>query len=572
MQHAVSKTAHIVLSGFLLGAMFWGGAYAAKLHYADKTPPHLYLASTLNIGGLSEQELREMIEKRAAHFANTPFEFEYNGSTIRILPSAFGLRIPKEELMSQAIYVGADAGLGTFIKQIFSPKEITFDTYLDPQKIEQNLRTFIPELTEPEDARLIIDENREIALAHGYPGVEIDMDEMLRELKTSMWRMDPGRIQIKTNLKIPAVSRTYIEPHFVTINERLNQKLTLKKDKHTWEINFKEYIAQNAIHFEKDSELAGLNPSTRPQLVFEKSAVENILKKDILPKIYKPPHDVTVSRDEKGKISFEGYGENGETADTVRLVDAINNALNGNEIKEINVPIKRLAGKVNTSQELQKLGIRDVLGVGHTTYYHSPLNRRYNIKLGVEQFNGVLIGPGETISFNEILGPVVARRGFLEELVIKKGNELEKEIGGGLCQVSTTLYRAGLRAGLPIVERRAHSFPVLYYSQIDGHGLDATVYPPSQDLKMVNDTPGHLLIQAYTYSQEAKIHIYGTFDNRSVELEGPYILSGNVYNGLETKWYRHITKNGKTEKELIYSKYGAIPVEKEEDEKTPDDS
>lgn len=567
MHNAVSKTAHIVLSGFLLGAIFWGGAYAAKHHYAGKTPPHLYLANAINIGGLSAPQLKETVAVGAAHFANTPFEFEYNESVIRILPSAFGLNIPEENLTEQAIYVQRDGSLGDFVKQIFSPAQIEFDIELDEKEIERDLRAFISGLTEPKDAEIFRSEDGEITLVNGYPGVEINMENILRDIRTSMRNMDPGRIRIETTAKMPEISRSRVEPHFATIKEGLQRRIVIKKDKHTWAIDFKEYIPKGVIRFEKDSELARLDPAARPKLIFEKSAVEDLLKREILPKVYKPPHDVTISQDEKRKITFEGYGENGETADTVGLVAAINDSLNDNEIKEIKLPVKKLQGKVHAPEELEKLGIRDVLGVGHTTYYNSPINRRYNIKLGVNQFNGVLIGPGETISFNEILGPVVARRGFLEELVIKKGNELEREIGGGLCQVSTTFYRAGLRAGLPIVERRAHSFPVLYYSQTDGHGLDATVYPPHQDLKMVNDTPGHLLIQAYTYDQEAKFHIYGTSDNRSVELEGPYVLSGNVYNGLETKWYRHLTKNGTTEKELIYSKYGAIPVEKDEEDK-----
>jgi vancomycin resistance protein YoaR len=108
-----------------------------------------------------------------------------------------------------------------------------------------------------------------------------------------------------------------------------------------------------------------------------------------------------------------------------------------------------------------------------------------------------LLLPGEIFSFNSHLGPVDGAHGFLKELVIKPEGTLP-EFGGGLCQVSTTAYRGALYAGLPIVERSPHSYAVGYYSQIGGHGIDATIYPGAHDLRFKNDTPGSLLLQAYT--------------------------------------------------------------------------
>ena len=93
--------------------------------------------------------------------------------------------------------------------------------------------------------------------------------------------------------------------------------------------------------------------------------------------------------------------------------------------------------------------------------------------------------------------------------------------GGGVCQVSTTLFRAALAAGLPIIDRRAHAYRVAYYEQAGYKaGLDATVFSPSVDLKIKNDTPGYILIQAKTDTQNMTLsfELYGTNDGRKAEI------------------------------------------------------
>jgi vancomycin resistance protein YoaR len=235
---------------------------------------------------------------------------------------------------------------------------------------------------------------------------------------------------------------------------------------------------------------------------------------------------------------------------------------------------------LDIAPELQMLGIKEVVSIGHTSYYSSPQNRMHNIRIGLKKFNGVVITPGETFSFVKQLGPVDGSRGFLKELVIKPEGTLP-DFGGGLCQVSTTAYRAALYAGLPIAERSPHSYAVSYYSQIGGHGIDATIYPGARDLKFTNNTPGSLLIQAYDEGPEAYFILYGTNDGREVKLEGPVISNrhsekGTTYiktteipigstrqtkhaqAGFNTLWYRYLTlPGGLTQREEITSRYVA---------------
>jgi vancomycin resistance protein YoaR len=172
------------------------------------------------------------------------------------------------------------------------------------------------------------------------------------------------------------------------------------------------------------------------------------------------------------------------------------------------------------------LGIKELIGRGSSRFAHSIVNRIYNIGLASSRFKGVLVAPDEIFSFNQVLGDVSALTGYKQAFVIKDGKTVLGD-GGGVCQVSTTLFRAVLDAGLPIVERRAHSYRVGYYEQDSPPGIDATVFAPSTDLKFKNDTPGHLLIQPLydAKAQTLVFEIYGTDDGRVATTTKPITTS-----------------------------------------------
>ena len=171
-----------------------------------------------------------------------------------------------------------------------------------------------------------------------------------------------------------------------------------------------------------------------------------------------------------------------------------------------------------TADKISSLGINDRLAVGESNFTGSTLSRIQNIKVSSKKFNGLIVKPNETFSFNTILGEVVASTGYAPEKVIKN-NKIEYEYGGGICQVSTTLFRAAILAGFPIVERKPHAFPVHYY---DPQGFDATIYPGSSDLRFTNDTQGPVLVQTHITGKNIIFEIYGKSDGRVVTMNGPY--------------------------------------------------
>lgn len=163
-------------------------------------------------------------------------------------------------------------------------------------------------------------------------------------------------------------------------------------------------------------------------------------------------------------------------------------------------------------------GVRELIAEGVTGFWGSSRARVHNIRTGAEHLSGAWIPRGAEFSFNRAVGAIDEEHGYVESLVIV-GDATERGVGGGICQVSTTTFRAAFFAGLPITERHPHSYQLRYYRPL---GLDATIYQPWRDLKFTNDTPGDILVLAQVRGSKLYVRFFGTRD-RSVEWEGPFI-------------------------------------------------
>ena len=142
--------------------------------------------------------------------------------------------------------------------------------------------------------------------------------------------------------------------------------------------------------------------------------------------------------------------------------------------------------------------------------------------------------------------------GYQPELVIKGGQTIP-EYGGGLCQLSTTVFRAAILAGLPITERRPHSFPVKYYNP---QGFDATIYPGVTDLKFINDTGKHILLQTRIDGTQLIVEFYGSNDGRQVAMDGPYQYDQKANGSMKAYFIRTISyPNGEKKEERFNSNY-----------------
>ena len=271
----------------------------------------------------------------------------------------------------------------------------------------------------------------------------------------------------------------------------------------------------------------GINLS--PSYKFSKESLQKTLE-PFYEEINKEPIEA-VFNFEGGRVREFTASENGREVDEEKLSQQIQSkgkliiGSSGQKVIIIPVPTKILEPSL-TTEKVNEMGIKELIGSGTSTYKGSISSRAYNVGLGASRINGVLVAPGDTFSFADAVGDVSSLTGYKQAYIISGGKTILGD-GGGICQVSTTLFRAALDAGLPITERHAHAYRVGYYEQDSPPGIDATVYVPSVDLKFKNDTGHHILVQSINDPEEQRLTfmIYGTSDGRIAEISTPVVTN-----------------------------------------------
>lgn len=429
-------------------------------------------------------------------------------------------------------------------KSIFIKKDRPQIITTDPEKIAEIINNLTQgESIKPRDASLeIINDSIKFNEAEYGEGPDIKKIEGEIEDKISLLQNEEVKVE-KVRLKPQISDVDLAQAYFRAASLLQNKGFGLKRGSSVfYRVDARDL--KNWLKFEKKTYLsftdsaevkgrvAGVSTTTKdklglftlPQLIREKekleasidtSRVDDFVKLLSL-KIDKKPEDAELSiiNNAVAVMKKESYGRQ---LDQKKLLAEINLRLNSSSETDIDLPINELIPEVR-SNNISELGIKEIIAVGESQFAGSPKNRINNLTLGASKFSGAIIKPDQIASFAEIVGSVNPEDGYLPELVIK-GKQTIQEYGGGMCQVSTTLYRAALNAGLPIIERRPHAYLVGYYKD----GPDATVYVPSTDLKFKNDTGHYILIQTKVDPAKKKMffEFWGTKDGRQVAISPP---------------------------------------------------
>ena len=251
-------------------------------------------------------------------------------------------------------------------------------------------------------------------------------------------------------------------------------------------------------------------------------------------------------------------------------MDEAKKTITGNE-ETYTIPLKTLYPKVSTD-DIGQEAFPDLLASYSTSYASSSSNRANNVALATSKINGTVLMPGETFSYNQTVGQRTLKAGFKEAGAYANG-QVVSSVGGGICQVSSTLYNAVLRANLDIVDRSNHMFAVGYVPI----GTDATVSWGSPDFKFKNSRTYPIKIVATTSGRKCYIKIFGLKENNEYDVEIQSYSTGSIpykttyttdnsltkgktkviqkgSNGARSVTYRILKQNGKVISKNLISK------------------
>lgn len=395
-------------------------------------------------------------------------------------------------------------------KSLFTPVDLELDTVINRDKLLEFVDNKDKEVLTPPIYPQVTLNDDEITVQEGSAGEVVDLDKLNIEINNKLLINKQSQI----NVPIKTVNPQILADEAKGLKERakmiIGKKIVFSSEYESLVLKDSDLIPLIAIH---DS--------------YNQSAIKALVEDKIAITFNRVPQNA-VFKEEDGKVVEFLPAKDGIEINKEELINIINDALAKLETGEdkqkvLDVPVNRTVPTI-TTEEVNNLGIKNLIGRGTSKFAGSITSRIHNVSLAASKFNDVLIAPGETFSFNQTLGDVSIFTGFKQAYIIKDGKTILGD-GGGVCQVSTTLFRALLNAGLPIIERHAHSYRVGYYEQDSPPGLDATVYSPSPDLKFKNDTPGYILIQTKTDTSIPSLifELYGTSDGRVATISKPVI-------------------------------------------------
>lgn len=471
--------------------------------------------SRLRLGSLSLARAWTVLEGETVRFLVSPLLLEYEERSWRLIPAELNVRYETDLSVQRAYSYGRSGAvlpIPALLRALTGEVGFPLPYRLDVSALEASFSAVEADIAFPSvpPSIEVLDKpdpssGSRVVVFPGEPGMAIDRSSLRTAVHDRLMtlRSDPVKVQ---TVPLPAWQGR-VDPDLTRGRAELllpKQMVLRSKEESDVQTSWK-LVGEDLVHF------LSFDGDYQTDRIASYSAT-------LAESIDRPPRNA-IFEVLAGRVVEFAPDRPGLALDVQATAQVIHDALVTLESGEqtsvtVEVPVNSLSAAV-TAAQINSLGIEELLGRGVSTFHGSIANREHNIAISAARITGILVPPDGTFSFNDAVGDISAVTGFRQAYIIRDGRTILDD-GGGVCQVSTTLFRAVLAAGLPVLERHAHSYRVAYYEQNEKPGLDATVFAPNVDLKFLNDTPAHLLIQTTTDTAANRlvVEIYGTSDGR----------------------------------------------------------
>lgn len=515
-----------VFSGFML---FFAGLVALalmfQLIYIGRIFPGVSVAG-IEVGSLTPEEAADQISSRLTYPQQGVLTLQDGSKTWGVSPLQLGLVIDPQGLARNAFQLGRSKNIFSRLSDQFaaftSGRNVAPYLVLDERMTQRYLTNLAAEINQPViEPRLTI-QGTEVVIQQGQIGRMVDVPATLAALQTQVKTLSNGTVPLVIDETRPVVEDVSAQADLA--RQILSAPLTLRMPDGQanapgpWEISPEKMAPM--LMFAPQSE----NGVTKYEIVLNRVMLYAYLS-ELAPTIQVSSQNARFIFNDDTRLlepiqaSIVGRKLNIEKSAERMLTDLIAGK------HDITLELDLEDPEINDQMTGEQLGITELVHAETSYFYGSSAERVQNITAAASRFHGLLIAPGETFSMANAMGDISLDNGYAEALIILGGQTI-KGVGGGVCQVSTTLFRAAFFGGYPINERHAHAYRVYYYEKVAGNrvdpnlaGLDATVFVPLVDFKFTNDTPNWLLMETYVNPSSASItwKFYSTRDNRRVE-------------------------------------------------------
>jgi vancomycin resistance protein YoaR len=481
----------------------------------------------VRVGGLTPDEAARLLATKLTYDQQGSLYFQDGAKIWQITPRDLGLMLDAQSSATAAYAIGRSRDPFTRLSQQWRAQRIGFDIAPYALYNEEFAQTYLQSIAAEID-RPVVDASLEISgqdvvVRSGQIGRTLDVPAALASLRQQFPTLTDAIIPLVVHETPPVILDASAQAELArTI---LSAPLTISLpnaqsgDPGPWTIDQATLAAMLTIQ--------KVTPADAPAFYQVGLQTEPLRKtlEGYAPGLKRDPANPRfIFNDETKQLELIQPAVIGRALDVDATLSAIHEKLlAGAHSVELTVPTTN-PGALDTSTA-EELGIREAVSVYTSYFYGSSAPRIQNIATASARFHGVLVAPGETFSMADVLGDISLDSGYAEALIIF-GNRTIKGVGGGVCQVSTTLFRTAFFGGYPVNERYAHAYRVSYYEQTAGGGvdpdlagLDATVFAPVVDFKFTNNSDSWLLMETYVNEAARTLtwKFYSTNDGRTVD-------------------------------------------------------
>ena len=468
----------------------------------------------VSVGGMAPSEVSGLIATRASDLIATAVTFTHQGREWRASAADVGVRIDAAAMGADAVELGRAwpwplRWLSALATPVWRPA-VPFRAEVDRKVLASHLERIAAGIDRPPVEPVVSAKNGQVQVAPGTPGDRVDVPTTSQSVRVPTSTSDRQSVALTVVQAPPRITTASVADAQRVAQRILASPLVVRAGEKSWTMSVAQLEAM--LEFRRETGADG----DRIVATLAEAPVAAFVK-TIAQQVDRAPQDGQVRWDGKA-LAFTKDGIDGLQVDQPAAVRALIEAAS-RDPHEVTLPVQVAPATISASR-LATLGIKDLVGTGSSKFGGSAPERANNVKVAAMKLNHQFIAPGATFSFLEALGPITKEEGYLEGLTIQ-GDATVPGIGGGVCQVSTTLFRAAFYAGLPIVERHQHVYRVSYYEQ-DGSpvGFDAAVYDPGVDFRFRNDTSSPLLLDVSIDSASATLvfRLFGESTGREVKL------------------------------------------------------
>ena len=500
-------------------------AIGYNVAYAGQIFPGVSAAG-VDLSGLKPDEAADLLASRLDYPQRGRILFTDGDKYWLATPARLGFFLDPQTTAAAAFRQGRN---GSLLRRTFSQFDAWYTGLsLSPQYIfdANAAQTFLNSIAAQNDLPKIEPslsvEGANVVVRPGQTGRSLDLLTTSAALQAQLQSLQDGEVPLVITETPPAILNT--EEQAEIARQILSQPLTLTlpdaKEGDPGPFTFEPDVLAEMLAIEKIASAEG----ERYQVTLQADGLRTFLE-GIAPQLLRYRQNARFTfNDDTRQLEVIHPARIGRSLDVDGTIQAINEKLPAGDHK-IALDIEYTDPEVGDNAKAKQLGITELVSSYTSYFYGSSSDRIQNITTAASRFHGVLVPPGATFSMSDVLGDVSLDNGYAEALIIF-GNRTIQGVGGGVCQVSTTLFRTVFFGGYPVVERYPHAYRVYYYEQTAGGdndsnlaGLDATVFAPLVDFKFTNDSANWLLMETYVDGSGRTLtwKFYSTSDGREVD-------------------------------------------------------